>query len=1687
MKKWGFILSFGFLILGVSAQDFGNEWIKYDQSYYKIPIFEDGVYRITYHDFIAAGIPISLINPEHIQMFAFAQEIPIYVHDGGDGVFNAGDYIEFVGEKNDGRKEASLYDSPQDQGNPDYSLFNDTVRYYLTISQNSDNLRYINETNQNLENYTPAPFVWKNSKIVFSNRYYDQPLLLENPPPGQPNFRLSLAEFVTGEGWLSNPLTINNAGVTANVPTEDAYNENNAPPAEATTVVVGVSDMFGPGNDHFVQVKYGADKTIAVNYQYDGYKINRFNFNIPIDKLGATQTPIIHEVVNALGLTRDDQAVAKTQIIYPHITDLKDKNFFRFLYRLNTQQSKTRFDFENIAGQNPRIYTLGSNAQRVSLSANGNFQSALIANNIDLDEFECMLVTDASIKSVSKIEKAGNNGFFTHFGQTQIDSAFVIISHRSLMEAAQQYANYRQLKFNTILVDVDELYDQFGFGAEKSGLAIRNFANYILQTWTSTPQHLLLLGKNIRTATVGNLVGTRKNPTHFSNNLVPSLGFPPSDNYLTQGLVNTYLEPAMRTGRVSAKNAEEVLWYLDKLMSFENQPPAIWMKNVMHFGGGGNAAEQARFASHLASYQVAIEDSSFGGVVYTYVKSGSNPIQINISDEIDNLIENEGVSLMTFFAHSGSEGFDQSIDNPQNFEWNGKYPFVLGNGCYSGDYHAPGAGSTSEQFVILDKKGAIGFLASIELGIEGDLHAFSSAFYNHLSRKSYGQTVGEQIKNAFIDISNSTLLRRYICYDMAYQGDPGVVLNSFPYPDLEITAQDVFFSPQNITSEIDSFKVHVAVKNIARATNQPFAVTLEHFTPEGVGDSTYVHTLNGLYNRDTVTFTLPINLQYDVGLHKFNVFVDLPEDAVRELDGFEVINNQVIGKELHISTGGIIPVHPYPFAVVPEPNVVLRASTGNALAPLRSYRMEIDTTDLFNSPLLKTTEITKTGGVIEWQPNLNYPDSIVYFWRCAEVTESDLVWRESSFQYIPEKSGWGQAQIFQFKNNNFYLTEFNRENRTIDFFTGTILLQNQVLGNSFAHGNNIVLNATEVEYGACGTTPSIHLAIFDPITFEAWGTNYNNQNPDHEFGNANLNSCRARVERYFIYRQNSPAQMQALADLLLSETIPDGHYVVLYTLRNVNYTHWDNTPDIYTAFQSLGANIIGSPAAQDSMPFSLIVRKGDLDFVYEMYGVEKNEVLENNVYIPATGNDGELSTPKIGPALQWKSARWKLSSLEENSSDISRIKITGINTAGIETEIEGADFSPYVGEIDLSEFVSAQEYPYIRLWASHKDETHLTPMQIDHWHVLYEKVPEAAVNPNDHFVFENEKLQQGQEGYVSVAVVNISDVPMDSLLINYWIEDENRNKIEIPYQRQDSLKAGETLKDTVFFNTRYLSGNHHLWMEVNPRVATGLYDQPEQAHFNNLLQIPFHVSRDIQNPLLDVTFDGIHIINGEIVSPNPEIFIALKDENPYLIMDSAADTALFKIFLAAPGKSLERQYFNSHTENLMEFLPAQDQKNRAKIFFRPKLKDDGMYTLWVQATDKSGNNSGIVDYRIEFEVVNQSSITEVLNFPNPFSTSTQFIFTLTGSQIPDEFKIQIMTISGKVVREIMQEEFGTIRIGRNFSEYKWDGRDEFGDRLANGIYLYRVIARLHGEDIEKRENAASQFFTKSWGKMAIFR
>ena len=69
-----------------------------------------------------------------------------------------------------------------------------------------------------------------------------------------------------------------------------------------------------------------------------------------------------------------------------------------------------------------------------------------------------------------------------------------------------------------------------------------------------------------------------------------------------------------------------------------------------------------------------------------------------------------------------------------------------------------------------------------------------------------------------------------------------------------------------------------------------------------------------------------------------------------------------------------------------------------------------------------------------------------------------------------------------------------------------------------------------------------------------------------------------------------------------------------------------------------------------------------------------------------------------------------------------------------------------------------------------------------------------------------------------------------------------------------------------------------------------------------------------------------------------------------------------------------------------------------------------------------------------------------------------------------------------------QAEINDIHIGRNITDYAWDGTDTYGDPVGNGVYLYRVVAKINGENIELNQvPGQEQYFNSGIGKMTIIR
>ncbi len=1673
------------------AQPHGNEWIRYDQQYFRFPVPADGIYRIDHATLSGSGVPVSSLKPGNFQIYGREREVSIHVEGGADGSLDPGDYIEFYGRSNDGWLDSLVYPSQAAHTDPYYSLYNDTATYYLTWNGNLANKRVDRVTDTDLGSYPSPDHLWKKTiKSYHANYEFGF----------KDRFGGTSPRYTAGEGWVSGKFS-KGSTEERDIETPHPYQAPGAPDARVEGAVASVSDAKGSPNHH-LQVLTPKDN-VVFDSTYSGYDLINYSVTFSNSQLDDPTTPVQHRSVDDLGVKTDFQTTSYITIAYPHTGNAGQKSAFDFRVPHDPSTSKAHVRISSLDANEAVMYRLNGKVKRIKVVNNGNVKEALVPHLSSGENARCHISALSEIREVGELTPVSrdNDGFFTDYGAKAADSTFLIITHEKLAGAAQDYADFRKQRFdNTMVVGVEELYHQFGGGIRKSGLALRRFARFLVDEWSMPPQSMFLIGKNVAME-----YGARNNGAHYSKLLVPSFGFPPSDNLITAGLDGaSSLEPRIPVGRLAANDEKEVLEYLEKMKEHEawqgknGKGPREWMKRALHFGGGGTANEQETFAGFLRNYESIIEDTSFGGRVHTFLKESSDPIQISISDSVTDLIEN-GVSLMTFFGHASGSGFDQNIDHPSNYDNQNRYPLVLANACYTGDIHQPSTNSTSEEFVLIGDRGMIGFIASVKLGYVGTLNRFSTQFYKNLGYRNYGEPLGKVFQGAladFEDVAGNGFLPELTALEMTLHGDPALKLHTRDKPELKVSEPELFFEPKEITPRVDSFTVHVPVANIGRATTDTFRVELTRNFPGTQDDSLYQKDLPGLLYRDTVRFRLPVQPDIANGLNEFDLSVDHPEDRIEEaVDEFN--NNTVFNKTLLIRTDGIVPVHPYEYAIIPNEEVSLKASTGDPFADKREYVFEIDTTDRFNSPLKRRTTIMHEGGVLSWKPDMTFTDSTVYFWRVAPKGSGnpDLNWAESSFQYIPGERGWGQAHFFQFKKDRFNQLQYDRDDRRVRFQSGSEEVSCRVYGNPSNGGE---IDGTlwrkgfeQQEYGGCTFSPSIHVGVIDPVTLESWGSygkddQGNWVNEDHQFGNANNgNGCRSRVEKYFIFRQNNEQSMKNM-ERMLRDSVPDGHYILVYSWIYADYGDGWSATDLPAWFQSQGADSVG--AGQDKVPFIFFVKKGEPATAKEVYGEKKDDFITLSALINGKENQGFLTSEMAGPSGKWDALYWDTRSLEQNTSDATDIEVIGIKENGDADVV--ADFPASRDSVpDLEKHVDASVYPFVRLRADLRDSVDQTPAQIDRWQLLHQPKPEAALNPSRGHVFQSDTLREGQEMAFSVPVENISPYPMDSLLVSYWIENGQGGREDLKYPRQDSLLPGEVLKDTIRTGTAGLTGDNRLWMEVNPLDSTtGTYDQLEKFHFNNIASLNFHSKKDRINPILDVTVDGRHIMDGDIVSTNPDIRITLNDENRFLYMDEPEDTANFNVWLTDPDGNQKRVHFRDGSgKPIMEWTPADPPENHFKIRYNPELEKDGQYELLVQAQDKSGNASGDHSYKVAFEVEHEQTVTNVLNYPNPFSTRTQFVFTLTGTEPPDRFKIRIMTVSGKVVREITKDELGPLNIGVNRTDYWWDGRDEHGDPLGNGIYLYQVIVKDNGKAVDKRETGADWLFEEGFGKMYLMR
>ena len=212
------------------------------------------------------------------------------------------------------------------------------------------------------------------------------------------------------------------------------------------------------------------------------------------------------------------------------------------------------------------------------------------------------------------------------------------------------------------------------------------------------------------------------------------------------------------------------------------------------------------------------------------------------------------------------------------------------------------------------------------------------------------------------------------------------------------------------------------------------------------------------------------------------------------------------------------------------------------------------------------------------------------------------------------------------------------------------------------------------------------------------------------------------------------------------------------------------------------------------------------------------------------------------------------------------------------------------------------------------------------------------------------------------------------------------------------------------------------------------------------------VGPEVRLFLNDTTF-----VFGGMTSNEPSIYAKIFDENG---INTSGSGIGHDIVAVLDEDTKDELILNDYYESVLNSY----QNGMVKYPF--KGLSEGKHTLSLKAWDVY-NNSG--EDRTEF-VVSESAelaLDHVLNYPNPFTTKTDFYFE---HNYPDQdlaVRIQVFTVSGIIVKT-MDGYYNSkgFRIG----PISWDGRDDFGDKIGRGVYVYKVeVKSPNGDAADKFE------------------
>ncbi len=831
------------------AQDYHNEWIDFDQTYYKIKVGNKGLHRISSNVLQNAGLPL---DASGYQLFYQGEEMPLYT--SSEGELGANDYIEFYGQRNDGRLDTELYADPNWQPQTIISNFSDSAHYFLTWKQEGNPLRFKEMPNDIVAGLVPqASFMHqvKGFPSLTHNSGKSELLVYDYDLNADTQYDLypyTLSSFDLGEGFTSASLPLNqNVGVTIATPAAISSNsasltvryiylkERNTNPSSTINVMVNNTLI---GNSTFTED--------ALFSQTFTPTITSENTNIQFE----------HTEPDA----KDNLTIGYVQLDYERAFDFANESAFYFEIQEALSPSHTLLQIKNFnAGNTPVLYDLAhqerylpilnttNNSWDIYLPKSSTGTRQLLLSNTDPNipinlftelQISGNLLPDyhLSVQAITQLEQIQ----FTNFLASGKEGDFVIIYHPSLTEGSTNpildYKLFRESSaggnHQVSTIDITELYEQFAWGIETHPLSIRTFINYALENWAISPQYILLVGN-------GQSYADKQNTNYQRDCLIPSFGHYPSDNLLTSPN-NTALLGQIPIGRIPANTSQEVHNYLQKVIEYETADLCDlesnrWRKKaIFTFDTFEPFTYNTSLLATNASMQLA-QESRWAPHTSIYSQLGNQIIE---NPDFQTAF-NEGAAVITHWGHSDqSYGWNFDLRKAEDYNNQGRYPFVIGFSNFNGGFfYSPNNYVQAIDFINAPQKGAIAWLAppSVYANFSG-LNALNDNLYQQLFHDNYNQTLGKVLADFYSSNPDleSSIFSQIAAQQLHFLGDPSIVITPYEQPEFAIESGDITFHHpttgeplDKLPADLDNFDVQIAITNIGKVVSDSISLIVQ--------------------------------------------------------------------------------------------------------------------------------------------------------------------------------------------------------------------------------------------------------------------------------------------------------------------------------------------------------------------------------------------------------------------------------------------------------------------------------------------------------------------------------------------------------------------------------------------------------------------------------------------------------------------------------------------------------------------------------------------------------------------------------------------------------------------------------------------------------------------------------------------